>query len=127
MDNLIKEYLSLKSFAVAGSFKDETKYAYKILKALKKKGYAVYAVNPHLKDVEGIPCYRSVKDIPICVDVVDLVTPPRVTENIVKECREKGIKRIWMQPGAESEEAIHFCRTNNIKVIHGLCIMLEAF
>jgi len=124
MEDLIKEFLLQKNFAVVGSFRNESKYAYKILKDLKQKGYEVYPVNPKLKEVEGLKCYPTILDIPITVDVVDIVTPPAVTEQIVKQCFKKGITRIWLQPGAESETAIRFCQENNIKVIYNACIML---
>lgn len=126
MENLVKDFLKQKRFAVAGSFRNESKYAYKILKTLIKKGYKVYPVNPRVNDVEGMKCYKKISDIPFNIDVVNVVTPPSVTETIVKECREKNIKRVWLQPGAENEAAIKFCRDNNIDVIHGLCVMLES-
>jgi len=123
MKDLIDDFLAQKKFAVAGSFKDESKYAYKILKDLKLKGYEVYPVNPSLKEVDGSKCYKTVLDIPFVVDVVDLVTPPTVSEKIVEQCFEECIKRVWMQPGAESEEAIKYCRGNNIEVVYNACIM----
>ena len=126
MENLVKDFLKQKSFAVAGSFRNESKYAYKILKTLIKKGYEVYPVNPRIDNIEGMQCYKRISDIPFNIDVVNVVTPPSITETIVKECREKTIKRVWLQPGAESEAAIKFCRDNNIDVIYGLCVMLES-
>ena len=126
MENLVKDFLKQRRFAVAGSFRNESKYAYRILQTLKSKGYEVYPVNPSLREVQGLTCYGSVRDIPVICDVVDIVTPPKITEKIVRECNEKGIKRVWLQPGAESEESIKFCRENNIKVIHGLCVMMEG-
>ena len=126
MENLVKDFLRQKRFVVAGSFRNETKYAHKILRSLLKKGYEVYPVNPRLSYVEGVKCYKSVKDIPCDIDVINVVTPPSVTETIIKECLEKSIKRVWLQPGAENEAAIKFCRDNNIDVIHGLCVMLES-
>ena len=125
MENLVKDFLKQKKFAVVGSFRNESKYAYKILKTLIKKGYEAYPVNPRVSDVEGLECYKSISDIPFNIDVVNVVTPPLVTETIVKQCRKKSIKRVWLQPGAESEAAIKFCHDNNIDVIHGLCVMLE--
>ncbi len=126
MENLVKDFLSQKSFAVAGSFRNESKYAWRILRKLKEKGYQVYPVNPRFKQVDGLDCYPSVKDIPLSVDVVNIVTPASVTARIVRECKDKGIIKVWFQPGAESEEAIEFCNRNNITVVHGLCVMLEA-
>ena len=115
-----------KSFAVAGSFKDESKYAYRILKLLLAKGKEVYPVNPSVEEVEERKAYKSVKDIPSDVDAASLVTPPQAGEKIVRQCLEKNIKKVWFQPGAESEAAVKFCRDNGIDVIHGLCVMLES-
>ena len=126
MENMISEFLAQKSFIVAGSFRNESKYAYKILKLLKNKGYEVYPVHPTIKEVEGQRCYPSVKDVPSMIDVVNLVTPPLVTERILVECKDKGIRRIWLQPGAESENAIWFCKENNMDVIHQVCLMMKA-
>jgi len=126
VEHLVEEFLRQPRFAIVGSFKNQAQYAYHILKTLKGQGYEVYPVNPHLKEVEGLTCYASVKDIPVVCDVADIVTPPAITEKIVRECKEKGITRIWFQPGAESEDAIKFCQENNIKVVYGLCVMLES-
>ncbi len=126
MQNLVKDFLKQKRFAIAGSFRNESKYAYRILKTLREKGYEVYPVNPRLKEVEGLACYPSVKDIPGSVDVIDIVTPPQVTEKIVEECKETGISRVWIQPGAESQTAIKFCKDNSIEVVYNLCLMLNA-
>jgi len=126
MEKLVKDFLKQKRFAVVGSFRNETKYAHKILKTLITKGYEAYPVNPRYGGVDGIKCYKSISDIPFDIDVVNVVTPPSVTETVVKECRDKFVKRVWLQPGAESEEVIKFCHDSGINVIHGLCVMLES-
>ena len=126
MENLVKDFLRKKNFAVMGSFRNDTKYAFKILKNLKGRNYKVYPVNPSLSEVDGLKCYKSIIHIPFLVDVVNLVTPPKVTERIVRECKEKEIYRVWLQPGAESKNAIEFCKKNKISVIYNLCVMLEV-
>lgn len=125
MEVLVKDFLSQKSFAVVGSFRNESKYAFKILRNLKKNGFTVYPVNPRLDEVDGLKCYKSVTDIPFTVDVADIVTPPQVTEMIVRECKDKGIYRVWLQPGAENEKVIEFCKEHKVNVIYNLCVMLE--
>ena len=126
MQDLVKDFLKQKRFAVVGSFRNESKYAYKILKVLKDKRYEVYPVNPRLKVIEGLTCYPSVKDIPVVCDVANIVTPPKITEKVVRDCKEKCITRVWLQPGAESEEVIQFCKENNIDVVYNLCVMVES-
>jgi len=125
MEDLVRDFLRQKRFAIIGSFSSKEKFAYRILVDLMKKGHEVFPVNPRLSEVEGRPCYKTISDIPYSVDVANIVTPPLVTENILKECLQKGIKRAWLQPGAESQAAIKFCHDNDMKVVHDICVMLE--
>jgi uncharacterized protein len=125
MNDLIKDFLNQKTFVIAGSFRHESKYAYRIFRDLISRGYRVFPVNPGIKEVDKQTCYKTIKDIPAVVDVANLVTPPSATEVILQECLEKGIKRVWLQPGAESRKSIDFCRNNGISVIYNICVMLE--
>ena len=125
MQELIKEFMAQNKFAVVGATNNPQKYGNQILKNLKNRGYEVYPVNPKLKELEGLSCYPSLNDIPVKVDVVDFVVPPKATEEILKQCKKLGLNRIWLQPGSESETVITFCRENNMKVVHGVCVMLS--
>ncbi|MCX7957263.1 MAG: CoA-binding protein [Endomicrobia bacterium] len=124
MQDLIKEILSKKNFAVVGSFRNEQKVAYRIFRHLKSKGYNVYAVSKTTSRVDEDICYRTILDLPQNIEVVDIVTPPEVSLEIVKQCVSKGVKYVWLQPGAESNEVIEFCRNNDINVVYGTCIMM---
>jgi len=125
MQDLIREFIAQKRFAIVGATSNAKKYGYQIFKNLKSRGYEVYPVNPRLKELEGVKCYPNLADIPVRVDVVDFVVPPEVTEVILKECKRLGLDRIWLQPGSESEAAIAFCHENNLKVVHDVCVMLS--
>ena len=118
MQDTIKEFMDQKKFAVVGATDNPEKYGNTIFKNLKDRGYEVYPVNPKLEEIEGIPVYHSLSEIPVAVDVVDFVVPPPVTEEILKECNKLGLKRIWLQPGSESAEAIKYCQDNNMTVLH---------
>ncbi|MFC1994533.1 CoA-binding protein [Chloroflexota bacterium] len=125
MQDLIKEFMAQRRFAVVGATTDTKKYGNKILRNLIGRGYEVYPVNPRLKELEGTKCYPSLSNIPVKVDVVDFVVPPAVTEEILKECKELELERVWIQPGSESVTAIAFCHENNLKVVHDVCVMLS--
>lgn len=125
MQELIKEFMAQKRFAVVGATANTEKYGHRIFKNLSKRGYEVYPVNPNLKEIEGVKCYPTLTDIPVRVDVVDFVVPPPVTESILKECQKLGLGNIWLQPGSESDAAIAFCRDNDLKVVYGTCVMLN--
>lgn len=125
MQDLIKEFMAQKRFAIVGATNNTKKYGYEIFKNLRSRGYEVYPVNPGLKELEGVKCYPSLAGIPVKVDVVDFVVPPPVTEATLKECKRLGLDRIWLQPGSESEAALAFCHENNLKVVHDVCVTLS--
>ncbi|MBN2074091.1 MAG: CoA-binding protein [Dehalococcoidales bacterium] len=118
MQDTIKEFMDQKKFAVIGATDNTEKYGNRIFMNLKDRGYEVYPVNPKLEELDGIPVYHTLSDVPVKVDVVDFVVPPAVTEEILKECNKLGLKKIWLQPGSESETAIQYCQDNDMKVLH---------
>jgi len=123
---LIGRFLDKRNvFAVVGASRDPQKYGYQVYRDLKNADYKVYPVNPNAHEILGDRCYPSLEDLPINPDVVDVVVPPKVTERIVETCKKLGIKKVWMQPGSESETAIKFCDENGIDVVHGVCVMIE--
>ncbi len=110
-------------FAVVGVSKNKDKYGYKVFFDLLKKGYKVYPVHPQEGLVNGYLRYKDLISLPEKPDVVSVVVPPQVALEITKECYNLGIKKIWFQPGSESNEALNFCKNHNIKTLSGVCIM----
>ena len=123
---IINEFLDKKNvFAVVGVFKESEKYGNKVYLDLKHASYTAYPVNPNAIKISGNRCYSNLRNLPLLPDVVDIVVPPKIIEVIVKECKDLGINKVWMQPGSESTDAIRFCRENGIKLLYGICVMLE--
>jgi len=125
-ERLISEFLDKKNtFAVIGASRNPEKYGHQVYKDLRSAKYRVYPINLNAAEILGDKCYPSLEALPEKPAVVDLVVPPKVTEQVVKTCVKLGIKKVWMQPGSESEAAIDFCRENSIDVVHGVCVMIE--
>jgi len=133
VDFLVKDFLAQKKIAVVGvSDKRETGCNSNYLK-FKNAGYQVYAVNPHISTYAGAPCYPDLKSIPEKPDAVFILANPKVTDDIVRQCVELGIKHVWMhcmmgtRPGlavsmtSVSREAVERCEANGIAVIPGTC------
>lgn len=126
MNDLIEDFLRKENiFVVVGVSRKPAKYGHQVYKDLKEAGYVVYAVNPNIDEVLGDRCYHSRSELPEKTDVVDTVVPPKVTEEIVEECKKLGTERVWVRPGSESEHAINFCKENSIKVVHDVCVMVK--
>jgi len=133
LDNMVQDFLALKKIAVVGvSDKRDTGCNLTYTK-LKENGYQVYAVNPRITTFNGDACYADLKSIPEKVDAVFILTSPKVTEQVVQQCVELGIKHVWMhcmmgtKPGlaagmtSVSQSAVEMCKANGIMVIPGTC------
>jgi uncharacterized protein len=125
-----KNFLALRNIAVAGVSRTKENAANLIYRKLRTEGYKVFAVNPNAATVEGDACYPNLKAIPEKPEGVVIVTKPEVTNQIVKDCAELGIKNVWMHKGIDSrtasvsDDAVKFCHENNITVITGACPMM---
>lgn len=118
-------FLQSKAFGVVGASTDRHKYGNKVLRLYQSKNMLVVPVNPREQEIEGIRCVASVMDLPGDVESISVITPPNITEQVVEMAARKGIKNIWMQPGAESDTAVEACRRNGINVIaDGSCILV---
>ena len=122
----IDNILSQKLWAVVGVSKSPAKYGNKVYNQLKKSGYSVYAINPGLENINGDPCYPSLAALPNIPDAVSVVVAPKITEQVIQDCIDLGIKRVWMQPGSECEEAIRNGEEHGISVIHDQCILVHT-
>ena len=133
IDDLVQNFLAQKKIAVVGvSDKRETGCNLAYTK-FKEAGYQVYAVNPRLSTYNGEQCYPDLKSIPDKPDAVFMLTNPKVTEQVVQQCVDLGIKHVWMhcmmgtKPGlaasmtSVSQSAVEMCKANGIAVIPGSC------
>lgn len=133
LNQLVKDFLAVRKVAVVGvSDKRETgcNLAYR---KFKEAGYSVSAINPRMTSFEGDPCYPDLKSVPELPDAVFILTNPKITEQVVQECVDLGIKHVWMhcmmgtKPGlasgmtSVSQNAVQLCRENGIAVIPGAC------
>jgi predicted CoA-binding protein len=91
-----------------------------------QNGRRAYPINLIEKIIEGVESVETVLDLPDEVESLSIITPPPFTERIVEQAIAKGIKHIWMQPGAESELAIANAKAHNMTVIaHGPCVLVQ--
>jgi hypothetical protein len=114
---------SYRTVAVVGMSKDPTKPARKVPKFLISKGYHVIPVNPTADEILGRKCYRTLREVPERVEIVDIFRPSQEVPEIVRQAIERGdVKVIWMQEGIANEEAASEASAHGIEVIQDYCI-----
>ena len=132
LDAKVHDFLAQKRIAVAGVSRNGGHHPVGnlIYKRLKTTGHDVFAVNPHMETFEGDRCYPDLKSIPGGVDGVVIVTRPEVTEQVVHDCTDAGVRRVWMHQSVASKgssvsaAAAEYCQEHDISVIAGACPMM---
>jgi len=133
IDQMAEEFLAQKKIAVVGVSETRETGCNLNYDKFKDAGYTVYGVNPNTDTFKGDPCYPDLASIPEKPDAVFVLARPEVTDEIVRQCVDVGVKHVWMhcmmgtKPGlaesmtSVSQEAVAICRENGIKVIPGSC------
>jgi predicted CoA-binding protein len=127
----VDDFLAQKRIAVAGVSRDPSRHPVGnlIYERLKKGGHDVFAVNPNMQTFEGDCCYPNLQSIPGGVDGVVIITRPETTAQIVRDCSDAGVRRVWMhqsmgKTSSVSPQAVEYCRQHDISVIAGACPMM---
>lgn len=100
----------MPSIAIVGASTDRRKYGNKAVRAFKQGGWTVLPVNPGAAEVEGIPAFRSVAEIPGPVDRVSLYVPPGVGLAMLPDIAAKRPAEFFLNPGSESPELVEAAR-----------------
>jgi len=106
-----------KVVAVVGASNERHKFGNRAVRAFLREGYTVVPINPHETSIEGLKAYRSVLDVPGPIDMATIYLPPRVGEQVIEEIARKGIREVWLNPGAESDALIARAQALNIQPI----------
>lgn len=117
---IAKELLEFKNWCVVGDVGNSTKYANRIFKKLESKEFNVSGVHPK----GGEQIYETLKEVPYKIEVIDLCINSFSGLKYIKEANELGIDKVLIQPGAESDEIVAFCKENGITAIEG-CALVE--
>jgi predicted CoA-binding protein len=124
MEN-VRDFLAQKRFAFVGVSRQPKDISRALFREFQTRDYTPVPVHPEADEIEGVPCFAHLRDIQPPVDSVLLMTSPAVTNLLVQECVEAGIKRVWFygggSPGALTASAQQVCEASGIRTIPGEC------
>jgi len=115
----------MPTVAILGASSDRSKFGNKAVRAFLARGYTVYPVNPKGGDVEGLPVYKSLADIPadVKLDRISVYLPPAVGLKTLPEIASRGCDELWLNPGSESDELVEAAEKQGLNVIQACSIV----
>ena len=113
----------IKSVAVIGASNDRAKFGNKAVRAFRQQGYEVYPVNPRETEVEGLPAFKSIRDVPARPEMISVYLPPPVLLKVLPDIAAKGCDELWLNPGTESDEVLAEAGRLGLRVIQACSIV----
>ena len=123
--NYIHDFLALRRIALIGVSRDPENFSRVLFREMCNEGYDMVPVNPAAREVESRRCFARVQEIEPPVDGALLLTAPRDTERVARDCAEAGIRHVWMHRGtgrgSVSQGAVDFCHEQGVRLVEGYC------
>ena len=113
----------MKTVAVIGASSDRSKFGNKALRAFRNQGYTVIPINPSEQEVEGERVYKSVLEYEGGIDEATFYVNPRVGEKVLDEVAEKGIAKVWLNPGADGPNVVARAKALGLNAIRACSII----
>ena len=123
---ILRNKSSATRIAVVGASNDPHKYGNVIVRNLAAKGYTVLPVNPREKEIAGLRAYPDLASVPGPVHLVDVVTPPHVTRQVLEEAARLGLPAVWLQDGSYDDASLAVAAAAPFKTVYEACIMVAS-
>lgn len=125
-DEEIRRLLSRPmTIAVVGCSPDPARDSHRIARLLVEHGHRVIPVNPTASTILERPCYPSLREVPVAVDMVDVFRRPEAVPAIVADAIAIGARILWLQLGVIHHEAAARARAAGLTVVMDRCPAIE--
>jgi uncharacterized protein len=115
-----------KSIAIVGASPNAARSSYFVSTYLQQSGdYDLYFVNPNADEILGQPVYRSLADLPVVPDIVDVFRKGSDIPAVIDDVLAIGATTIWVQLGIWNQEAAEYGESKGLTVVMDRCIKVE--
>ena len=114
-----------RTVAVVGLSNNPLRASYFVGFYLKRHGFRVIPVNPRETEILGETCFKSLADVPVPVDVVNVFRAPDALPGIAKEAAAIRASNLWCQFSVINEEGGRIAEAGGLSVVMDRCIKVE--
>jgi len=114
-----------RTIAVVGLSKNELRASYFVGYYLKRHGYHVIPVNPRESEILGEKTFKSLLEVPVPIDIVDVFRAPDALPGIAKEAVAAGARALWCQFTVINEEGARIAEEGGLTVVMDRCLKVE--
>jgi len=114
-----------KTIAIVGLSRNELRASYFVGYYLRRHGYRVIAVNPRETEIFGEQSFKSLADVAVPVDIVNVFRAPEALPGIAAEAVAIGAKSMWCQFSVINEEGGRIAEAAGLALVMDRCIKVE--
>ncbi len=126
MNQAIEGFIQGKRIAVVGVSRSGQKFGNIAYQELKSRGYQVFPVHPEAQELAGDRCYPNLAALQGQVDGVLVCVPAQPAEAVLREAAQAGLKKVWLQQGAETPQLLELGKSLGLELVSGKCILMYA-
>ena len=113
----------MKTVAIVGASADRNKFGNIAVRAFVRQGWRVFPVNPNTAQIENLPAFKSISEVPERPNLISVYLPPPVLLKILPDIAARGCDELWLNPGTESPEALAAAEKLGLNVIQACSIV----
>lgn len=122
----LKILRNAKSVAIVGASPNAARSSYFVATYLQQSSdYDLYFVNPNATEILGQPVYKSLADLPVVPDIVDVFRKGSDIPQVIDDVVAIGAKTIWVQLGIWNQDAAIYGESKGLTVVMDRCIKVE--
>jgi predicted CoA-binding protein len=114
-----------KTIAIVGLSKNELRASYFVGFYLRRHGYRVIPVNPREVEIFGEKSFKTLADVPVPVDIVNVFRAPDALPGIAAEAVAAGARNLWCQFSVINEEGGRIAEAGGLSVVMDRCLKVE--
>ena len=115
--------MNQKTIAIIGASADRSKLGNIAVRAFVRQGWKVFPVNPKEAQIENLPAFASIAEVPVRPDLISVYLPPPVLLKVLPAIAARGCDELWLNPGTESDEVMAAAEKLGLKVIQACSIV----
>jgi len=109
------------TIAVVGASRDPNKAGGSVPAGLQQRGFRIIPINPFADQLFGERVYRSLSEVPVKIDIVDVFRPATDAPEIARQAVAVGATALWLQLDIRSEEARRIAEAAGLDYVEDEC------
>jgi predicted CoA-binding protein len=119
----VNQFWLKKHLALFGLSRDQKKISHQVYDLLVRKGYKIYPINPNVEKIGSIKCYKSLEEIKQKLEGAVIITNPKISLEVAKQCRQKGINDLWFHLETMDDDVKDYLKKNGMNYINSCALL----